>query len=553
MAQRQDQIPLKVAFNGDIHRTRVDLRSLSLEVMTQLIAKTFRLPVGEFVVQFVDIEGDCVNVTTDAEFEEALCVLLNSAKPLQSLKFSAATRHQIEFQEQVTAPLVKSVELLMQALGTMLEQLKGDANFSSCATTSSAKLAQSEHVDSLKTAASGFSTFAQGLVGQINRLIPEKKNEETTAVAAAASLPSLESKQKQSLLEPVMTTMPPVLMTEATPAQKLEELPPNTSSAAFSEKEVKWAEQLSIVRGIFPNAKPAHVIDILEKRDGNLNVMAQRQDQIPLKVAFNGDIHRTRVDLRSLSLEVMTQLIAKTFRLPVGEFVVQFVDIEGDCVNVTTDAEFEEALCVLLNSAKPLQSLKFSAATRHQIEFQEQVTAPLVKSVELLMQALGTMLEQLKGDANFSSCATTSSAKLAQSEHVDSLKTAASGFSTFAQGLVGQINRLIPEKKNEETTAVAAAASLPSLESKQKQSLLEPVMTTMPPVLMTEATPAQKLEELPPNTSSAAFSEKEVKWAEQLSIVRGIFPNAKPAHVIDILEKRDGNLNVVLNILTEEN
>ncbi|KAG2900316.1 hypothetical protein PC115_g16243, partial [Phytophthora cactorum] len=125
------QVALKVAFNGDIHRTRVDLHGFSLAELTQLMAQTFHLPVGDFVVQYRDPEGDSVNVTTDAEFQEAVRVFLSSSEPVQSLKFSAATRRQAEFQDQVAEPLVKSVEHLMQALAVTLEQLKRDSNFTS--------------------------------------------------------------------------------------------------------------------------------------------------------------------------------------------------------------------------------------------------------------------------------------------------------------------------------------------------------------------------------------------------------------------------------------
>ncbi|POM80410.1 Hypothetical protein PHPALM_1758 [Phytophthora palmivora] len=276
--------------------------------------------------------------------------------------------------------------------------------------------------------------------------------------------------------------------------------------------------------------------------------------QVALKVAFNGDIHRTRVDLRGFSLAELTQLMAQTFRLPVGDFVVQYRDPEGDCVNVTTDAEFQEALRVFLDAAEPVQSLKFSAATRRQVEFQDQVAEPLVKSVEHLMQALAVTLEQLKRDQHFVSFTPVPSVTLDQTvrDNAESPKTAAGGFSSFAQGLVVQINRFIPEKKaGEATIALAAAAPEP-----EHKSQVQPPIVTSPPAPVEEAPPAQEAEETapPPSmASSVAFSEAEVKWADHLSVVSGIFPNAEPARVIAILEKSNGDLNVVLNVLTEEN
>ncbi|OWZ20427.1 hypothetical protein PHMEG_0005165 [Phytophthora megakarya] len=274
--------------------------------------------------------------------------------------------------------------------------------------------------------------------------------------------------------------------------------------------------------------------------------------QVALKVAFNGDIHRTRVDLRGFSLAELTQLMAQTFRLPVSDFVVQYRDPEGDCVNVTTDAEFQEALRVFLSAPEPVQSLKFSAATRRQVEFQDQVADPLVKSVESLMQALAVTLEQLKRDQHFdSSPAQVPSVSLDQAarDNAESPKTAAGGFSTFAQGLVGQINRLIPEKKAGEATAAPVAAAAEPEHNQEQQ----PPVVTPPPAPVEEAPPAQETEETPSMASSVAFSEAEVKWAEHLSVVSGIFPNAEPARVISILERSSGDLNVVLNVLTEDN
>ncbi|KAE9355235.1 hypothetical protein PF008_g4156 [Phytophthora fragariae] len=279
----------------------------------------------------------------------------------------------------------------------------------------------------------------------------------------------------------------------------------------------------------------------------------QQQQQVALKIAFNGDIHRTRVDLRGFSLAELTQLMAQTFRLPVGDFLVQYRDPEGDCVNVTTDAEFQEAVRIFLDAREPVQSLKFSAVTRRQAEFQEQVADPLVKSVEQLMQALAVTLEKLKSDTQFaSSPAPATSVVLDQAarDDAESPKAAASGFSSFAQGLVGQINRFIPEKKAGEATAapVAVAAAPVEVEAEHKPEVQQPVAP------VEEAPPAQETtEETPSIASSVAFSEAELKWAEQLSVVSGIFPNASPARIIDILEKSDGNLNVVLNVLTEEN
>ncbi|CAI5723787.1 unnamed protein product [Peronospora destructor] len=277
--------------------------------------------------------------------------------------------------------------------------------------------------------------------------------------------------------------------------------------------------------------------------------------QVALKIAFNGDIHRTRVDLRGFSLAELTHLIAQTFRQPVGDFVVQYRDPEGDCVNVTTDAEFQEAVRVFLDIHEPVRSLKFSAITKRQAEFQEQVADPLIASVEQLMQALAVTLEKLKHDAQFASSAagnTSVTVNQATRENAGSPKTAVGGFSSFAQGLVGQINRFIPEKKAGEATMAPVVVPVAPFEPEKTHQLPE-VARPLVSVQVEKAPPAQETEETPSFASSVAFSEAELKWAEPLSIVSSIFPNVSPARIINILEKSNGDLNVVLNVLTEEN
>jgi hypothetical protein len=118
---------------------------------------------------------------------------------------------------------------------------------------------------------------------------------------------------------------------------------------------------------------------------------------------------------------------------------------------------------------------------------------------------------------------------------------------------VGQINRLIPEKKAGEAElkpavqapVVAAVATAPAAVAAPPAAVVAPHVTFKDE--------QEEQAQMPSMASSVAFSEAEVKWAEQLSMVNSIFPNATPARVIDILEKSDGDLNIVLNVLTEEN
>lgn len=301
--------------------------------------------------------------------------------------------------------------------------------------------------------------------------------------------------------------------------------------------------------------------------------------QVALKISYNGDIHRARVDLRAFAFADLAQFMLSTFRLSPGAFVIQYVDPEGDRVNVTSDADFAEACRVFLGGNQDAaKTLKFVAVSRRQVEFQESVADPLVSSIEQLITALQATVDKVKRDsvgiASDVHEAVSDAKKSIQElpvdqvlrDTTDGVKTASTGFSSFASGLVGEIKRFIPEKKPAAATSDAAAAPAAPVVSEPEVAVPAPVAVAAPvpvePTPVAEAEPAPVaepvVEEAQPTAAAAAaaavaFSDAEVKWAEELSVVRNIVPDVDVARVIDMLEKSDGNINVVMNVLMEDN
>jgi hypothetical protein len=291
--------------------------------------------------------------------------------------------------------------------------------------------------------------------------------------------------------------------------------------------------------------------------------------QAALKIAFNGEIHRSRVDLNVFHLSDLLRLVAQTFHLDAGSFVIQYTDAEGDRLNVGSDAEYAEACRVFLSSNDAVKSLKFVAVPRHQAAFQEKVADPIVTSIENLIHALTATLEKVKSESWASGAQVHESIDAVRhsiqelpyeqvsKETTAGAKTAAEGFSSFAQGLVGQIKQLVPEKKD-----AAAPAAKPEAEQKVPAQVQvvpppAPVATPVAPVAVpapaaTPVAPVAVTEAHVATGVPVAFSESELKWADELSLVHNIFPNVSSARVIDMLEQCGGNVNVVLNTLMED-
>lgn len=310
-----------------------------------------------------------------------------------------------------------------------------------------------------------------------------------------------------------------------------------------------------------------------------------------LKLGYKGEIHRLRVDLASFQLAELTGLFESTFGLGAGSFVVQYTDPEGDCVNVTSDAEFAEACRVFQASADEVKSLRFVAVSRTQVAFQENVAEPILKALEKLVETLNAAMDKVKHEQWAQKAQTTAQTGLDHTNEAlrvaakeareslnaarqslqeipfdqivkdttEGLKYAAEGISDFAKEVVGELKNY-----NSTVTPAAAPAEVPS--AAEEVVIAEAVEIAPPRATagsdseweeVSEQTPAEVAvpvaqEVAVEEVAAPAMSEEELKWATELSMIRDILPSVESARVIDRLEQCNGNVEVVVNSFMEE-
>lgn len=304
-----------------------------------------------------------------------------------------------------------------------------------------------------------------------------------------------------------------------------------------------------------------------------------------LKINFKGEIHRIRVNLSEYSFEALCNLFETTYALHQGQYRIQYKDNEGDVLNVTSGSEYNEAVNVFMNeNDKEVKALRFNAITKHQAIFEEKVTDPLVKAIEQLIASLNIAMEKVKNDEFARKCAASVSNTLnrvKEDERVikagEQMKKGAAVSGECMNKAINEVSEKIKELElekvfNEASENIKIAAhgvssfTIEVVEDIKKQYNETTTSKEVAPTPVPVAAPASQTSTPAPVEVQVQVdveaeaeweevvqpSEEELKWSEQLTMVCEIFPACDKKQVIDLLEKSNGNIEYVLNVVAEQ-
>lgn len=116
--------PLKICHKGEIHRFYMDMDANSFDQLMELFRSTFNLRKDSFVVQYTDAEGDVITMTNEVEYRTALEAFKLEDGKFKTVRFSAVSRNQVVFQENVADPILKAIEKLVETLNAAMEKVK---------------------------------------------------------------------------------------------------------------------------------------------------------------------------------------------------------------------------------------------------------------------------------------------------------------------------------------------------------------------------------------------------------------------------------------------
>lgn len=333
----------------------------------------------------------------------------------------------------------------------------------------------------------------------------------------------------------------------------------------------------------------------------------------PVKICYQGEIHRFHWDVTSSGYEALLALFRNTFALSDGAFVVQYTDADGDVVTLGNDAEYCTSLEAFKDAHGKFKTVRYTAVARtHQAAFQENVADPILKAIEKLVATLTAAMEKVKHEdwnlrAQTANVALKSAAQDAREslssarqsiqeipfdemlkETSEGIKAAAEGISVFAKEVVEEMKKeklvqdaregfktaaksvsvfakdAVDELKNFQLPAGMAAfipspmyteAAVNTTTQDEDEEVVATAEVTEAPVdsdweqVAEQPTPAAAIEE---ELVEVVVSEAEKKWAAQLATIRDIFPNVDATRAIERLEQTEGNVELVLNALMEE-
>jgi histone H3/H4 len=279
MAQRQDWptvAPLKICHKGEIHRFYMDMDVNDFDILMGLFRSTFDLREGSFVVQYTDSEGDLITMTNEVEYRTSLEAFKLKDGKFKTVRYTAVSRNQVVFQENVADPMLKAIEKLVETLNAAMEKVKHEdwklraqtgVDYTNEALKNAAKDAREslhsarqsiqeipfdqmlkETTEGIKAAAEGISVFAKEVVEEMKK----EKLVQDAAEGIKTAAESVSVFAKDAVDELKNFQLPqgmPMTAFVATPVPMYTEAAVNaTEPAPAQEEEVVAAEVVEVAQ-----------------------------------------------------------------------------------------------------------------------------------------------------------------------------------------------------------------------------------------------------------------------------------------------------------------